>query len=107
MLYFLIIAAGVLKIIHFGAESNDQVKRAIQYLHRQRALWLRPMDVKRSLKIYNALFLLPELPRNAVNQHCVGFSGKLTGRRMVEAAESMYLGYPQEEQFMASSAGVL
>ena len=38
MLFFLIIAAGVLSIIHFGAESNDQVKRAIQYLHRQRAL---------------------------------------------------------------------
>jgi hypothetical protein len=38
MLYFLVIAAGVLNIIHHGAQSNDQVKRAIQYLHRQRAV---------------------------------------------------------------------
>ena len=85
MLYFLVIAAGVLNIIHHGAQSNDQVKRGIQYLLPTRQWSLRTMDVKK-LEIYNALFLLPELPRNATNQHCVGFSGKLTGRRMVETA---------------------
>eukprot|EP00944_MAST-04C_sp_MAST-4C-sp1_P009318 g9318.t1 len=50
MLFFLIIAAGVLKIIHFGAESNDQVKRAIQYLHRQRAVMVEGYGRKEAVK---------------------------------------------------------
>ena len=50
MLFFLIIAAGVLQIIHFGAESNDQVKRAIQYLHRQRAVMVEGYGRKEAVK---------------------------------------------------------
>ena len=55
-MFFTFIALGVLSIVHYGAESNDQVTRGIQYLYRQRMLLVENYERNEDLGVTNAIF---------------------------------------------------
>lgn len=54
--FFIMIAVGVMSMIHYGAESNDQVTRGIQHLYRQRMLLVENYERKEDLGIDSCIF---------------------------------------------------
>ena len=55
-MFFIFIAWGVLSMVHYGAESNDQVSRGIQHLHRQRMLLVEDYERREDLGATNTVF---------------------------------------------------